>query len=177
MQAFTSHMSRMHEQTQIVAPGADDNPLLEEWGDPFGVPAFDRIEPDHFRPAFAHAFASHASEVAGISGNAAAPTFENTIAALEASGEALTRTLNVFILLAGTHSNDDLLAIEREVAPRRAKHWDGILMDAAVFGRIESLYRARDRLAPSAEAHGVAQPPCLQIDAARAARDRRADAP
>ena len=138
MQAFSSHMSRMNQQTQVLAPGADDNPLLEEWGDPFGVPAFDRIEPDHFRPAFAHAFASHASEVAGISGDAAAPTFENTIAALEASGQALSRTLNVFILLAGTHSNDDLLAIEREVAPRRAKHWDGILMDAALFGPLKN---------------------------------------
>ncbi|HYY39070.1 MAG TPA: peptidase M3, partial [Xanthobacteraceae bacterium] len=106
----------MNQQTQVLAPGADHNPLLEKWGDPFGVPAFDRIEPDHFRGAFAHAFASHAAEVAAISSNAAAPTFENTIAALETSGQALTRTLNAFILLAGTHSNDDLLAIEREVA-------------------------------------------------------------
>jgi len=147
MQAFTSHMSRMHEQTQIVAPGADHNPLLEEWGDPFGCPRFDRIEPDHFRPAFAHAFASHASEVAGISAMRRRRRSRTPSPRSEASGQALTRTLNVFILLAGTHSNDDLLAIEREVAPRRAKHWDGILMDAAVFGRIESLYRARDRLA------------------------------
>jgi peptidyl-dipeptidase Dcp len=155
MQPFTSHMSRMHQQTQILAPGAADNPLLEEWGDPFGVPAFGRIKPDHFRRGFARAFASHAAEVAAIAGNAAAPTFENTIAALEASGQALTRTLNVFILLAGAHSNDDLLATEREVAPLRAKHWDGILMDAALFGRIESLYRAGDRLALSAEQRRV----------------------
>jgi|GraSoiStandDraft_16_1057320.scaffolds.fasta_scaffold104147_2 peptidyl-dipeptidase Dcp len=176
MQAFSSHMSRMNQQTQVLAPGADDNPLLEEWGDPFGVPAFDRIEPDHFRPAFAHAFASHASEVAGISGDAAAPTFENTIAALEASGQALSRTLNVFILLAGTHSNDDLLAIEREVAPRRAKHWDGILMDAALFGRIESLYRARDRLALSAEQRRVLERYYLKFVRAGAALDAGAKA-
>src|SRR6266487_3852142 len=171
MQAFTSHMSRMHEQTQILAPGADDNPLLEEWGDPFGVPAFDRIKPDHFRPAFAHAFASHASEVAGISGDAAAPTFENTIAALEASGHALSRTLNVFILLAGTHSNDDLLAIEREVAPLKAKHWDSIHMDAALFGRIERLYRARDQLALSAEERRVLERHYLKFVRAGAALD------
>src|SRR6266566_5160574 len=176
MQAFSSHMSRMNQQTQVLAPGADDNPLLEEWSDPFGVPAFDRIEPDHFRPAFAHAFASHASEVAGISGDAAAPTFENTIAALEASGQALSRTLNVFILLAGTHSNDDLLAIEREVAPRRAKHWDGILMDAALFGRIESLYRARGRLALSAEQRRVLERYYLKFVRAGAALDAAAKA-
>src|SRR6266540_875789 len=176
MQAFSSHMSRMNQQTQILAPGADHNPLLEEWGDPFGVPAFDRIKPDHFRPAFAHAFASHASEVAAISGNAAAPTFENTIAALEASGQALSRTLNVFILLAGTHSNDDLLAIEREVAPLRAKHWDGILMDAALFGRIDSLYRARDRLALSSEQRRVLERYYLKFVRAGAALDAGAKA-
>jgi peptidyl-dipeptidase Dcp len=176
MQGFTSHMSRMHQQTQILAPGADDNPLLEEWGDPFGVPAFGRIKPDHFRPAFAHAFASHAAEVAAIAGNAAAPSFENTIAALEASGQALTRTLNVFILLAGAHSNDDLLAIEREVAPLRAKHWDGILMDAALFGRIEQLYRACDRLALSAEQQRVLERYYLKFVRAGAALDAGAKA-
>jgi peptidyl-dipeptidase Dcp len=176
MQGFTSHMSRMHQQTQILAPGADDNPLLEEWGDPFGVPAFGRIKPDHFRPAFAQAFASHAAEVAAIAGNAAAPTFENTIAALEASGQALTRTLNVFILLAGAHSNDDLLAIEREVAPLRAKHWDGILMDAALFGRIEQLYRACDRLALSAEQRRVLERYYLKFVRAGAALDAGAKA-
>jgi peptidyl-dipeptidase Dcp len=176
MQPFTSHMSRMHQQTQILAPGAADNPLLEEWGDPFGVPAFDRIKPDHFRGAFARAFASHAAEVAAIAGNAAAPTFENTIATLEASGQALTRTLNVFILLAGAHSNDDLLAIEREVAPLRAKHWDGILMDAALFGRIESLHRAGDRLALSAEQRRVIERYYLKFVRAGAALDAGAKA-
>jgi peptidyl-dipeptidase Dcp len=164
----------MDQQTHLAQP--KDNPLLEEWGDPFGVPAFDRIEPDHFRPAFAHAFASHAAEVAAISGNAAAPTFENTIAALEASGQALTRTLNVFILLAGAHSNDDLLAIEREVAPLRAKHWDGILMDAALFGRVEQLYRERDRLALSAEQRRVLERYYLKFVRAGAALDAGAKA-
>jgi peptidyl-dipeptidase Dcp len=164
----------MDQQTHLAEP--KDNPLLEEWGDPFGVPAFGRITPDHFRPAFAHAFASHAAEVAAISGDAAAPTFGNTIAALEASGQALTRTLNVFILLAGAHTNDDLLAVEREVAPLRAKHWDGILMDAALFGRIESLYRARDRLALSAEQRRVLERYYLKFVRAGAALDAGAKA-
>ena len=164
----------MDQQTQ--AAEAKDNPLLEEWGDPFGVPALGRIKPDHFRPAFAQAFESHAAEVAAISGNAAAPSFENTIAALEASGQALTRTLNVFDLLAGAHTNDDLLAIEREVAPLKAKHWDGILMDAALFGRIESLYRARDRLALSAEQRRVLERYYLKFVRAGAALDAGAKA-
>ena len=144
----------MHPPSQTVVP-EDANPLFEEWGGPFGVPAFDRIRPEHFRPAFAHAFAAHASEVAAIANNAAAPSFANTIAALEQSGDALSRTVNVFNLLAGAHNNDEILAIEREVAPLKAKHWDSIHMDAALFGRIERLYRARDQLALSAEERRV----------------------
>src|SRR5437899_12942869 len=122
MHAFTSHMGRMTEQTQVSAHEADDNPLLAQWGGPFGVPAFDRIRPEHFRPAFARAFAAHAAEVVAIANNAAAPSFANTIAALEKSGDALSRTVNVFNLLAGAHNNDEILAIEREVAPLKAKH-------------------------------------------------------
>jgi peptidyl-dipeptidase Dcp len=168
-QPFTSHIKAMDQQTHLAE--AKHNPLLEEWGDPFGVPALGRIKPDHFRPAFTHAFASHASEVAAISGNAAAPSFENTIAALEASGQALTRTVNVFNLLAGAHTNDELLAIEREVAPLKTKHWDGILMDASLFGRIESLYRSRDRLALSAEQRRVLERYHLKFVRAGAALD------
>src|SRR4029453_15792047 len=78
-QPFTSHITAMDQQTQAAA--AKDNPLLEVWGAPFRVPALGRLKPDHFPPAFAHAFESHAAEVAAISGNAAAPSFENTIAA------------------------------------------------------------------------------------------------
>src|SRR5947208_10201802 len=89
----------MHPPSHTVAPG-DANPVFEEWGGRFGVPAFDRIRPEHFRPAFAHAFAAHATEVVAIANNAAAPSFANTIAALEKSGDALSRTVNVFNLLA-----------------------------------------------------------------------------
>src|SRR5207244_753993 len=142
--AYRPHITAMNQQ--VFAAGADANPLFEEWDGRFGVPAFDRIRPEHFRPAFARAFAAHAAEVAAIANNAAAPSFANTIAALEKSGDALSRTVNVFNLLAGAHNNDEILAIEREVAPLKAKHWDSIHMDAALFGRIERLYRARDQL-------------------------------
>ncbi len=79
------------------------------------------------------------------------PTFANTIDALEASGEALTRVASVFHVLAGAHTNDAILAIERELAPLEAKHWNRILMDAALFRRIDSLHRRRDQLGLSAE--------------------------
>jgi peptidyl-dipeptidase Dcp len=139
---------------QDFAASAHNNPL-DNWGGRFGVPDFDRIKPHHFREAFARAFAAHVAEVAAIAGNTAAPTFANTIAALETSGEALTRTVDVFNLLAGAHNNEEILAIEREVAPVKAKHWDSIHMDATLFGRIERLYQARDQLALSAEERRV----------------------
>src|ERR1043166_5216931 len=129
MHALTSHMRRMNQQTEVSASEAAANPLFEDWGGRFAAPAFDRIKPEHFRPAFARAFAAHAAEVAAIAGNAAAPTFANTIDALETSGATLTRTVNVFNLLAGAHNNEEILAIEREVAPVKAKHWDRIHMD------------------------------------------------
>ena len=161
----------MDQQTEFSASEADDNPLLEKWDGPFGVPAFDRIRPDHFREAFARAFAAHSTEVSAIAGNTAAPSFANTIAALEASGEALTRTVNVFNLLAGAHTDDAILAIERELAPFKAKHWDAILMDAALFGRIDGLYQMRERLALSAEEQRVLERYHLKFVRAGAALD------
>ena len=176
MHALTSHMTHMNEQTQVLAPEAGDNPLLAEWSGPFGVAAFGRIKPEHFRPAFARAFAAHAAEVAAIAGNADAPTFANTIDALESSGEALTRAVDVFDLLAGAHTNDAILAVERELAPFKAKHWDRILMDEALFGRIDTLYRTRERLALSAEQRRVLERYHLKFTRAGAALDAAAKA-
>jgi len=169
-------MRRMNQQTQVSASEVGDNPLLTEWGGGFGVPAFDRIKPEHFRPAFARAFAAHAAEVAAIAGNAAAPTFANTVDALEVSGATLTRAVDVFQLLAGAHTNDAILAIERELAPLKAKHWDRILMDEALFGRIDTLYRMRERLALSAEQRRVLERYHAKFTRAGAALDAAAKA-
>jgi len=166
----------MDQQTQVFASDAGDNPLLAEWSGPFGVAAFGRIKPEHFRPAFARAFAAHAAEVAAVAGNADAPTFANTIDALESSGEALTRAVDVFDLLAGAHTNDAILAVERELAPFKAKHWDRILMDEALFGRIDTLYRTRERLALSAEQRRVLERYHLKFTRAGAALDAAAKA-
>src|SRR5215471_17182492 len=176
MQGAQSHMTTMHEQTHVFAADTDANALAEDSDRPFGVPAFGRIKPDDFRGAFARAFAAHRAEVAAIAANAAAPTFANTIAALEASGAALTRTVNVFNLLADAHTNSAIQAIEREVAPLKAKHWDSILMDATLFGRVDRLYRMRDRLALSAEQRRVLERYYLKFIRAGAALDDAAKA-
>ena len=142
-------MAGMKKAAVNATPG--DNPLLEDWIGPFGVPPFSRIKPGHFMPAFAHAFAEHTGEVAAVAADRAAPTFANTIDALETAGQTLTRVSNVFDLLASADTNDDILAIERELAPLEAKHWNRILMDEALFGRVDALWREREQLALTPE--------------------------
>jgi len=142
-------MAGMKKAAVNATPG--DNPLLEDWIGPFGVPPFSRIKPGHFMPAFAHAFAEHTGEVAAVAADRAAPTFANTIDALETAGQTLTRVSNVFDLLASADTNDDILEIERELAPLEAKHWNRILMDEALFGRVDALWREREQLALTPE--------------------------
>ncbi len=128
------------------APAAQDNPFFETWATPFGVPPFARIRPEHFAPAFARAFAEHEAEIAAIAANPAEPSFENTIVALENAGRALQRVGDVFHHLVGTDSNDVLLAIERDIAPRLAAHWNKVRMNEALYRRIDALFHRRDRL-------------------------------
>jgi len=128
-----------------------DNPLLAAWNTADGVPPFDGIKPEDFRAAYARALAEHEAEIAAIAADPASPSFDNTIAAMEKSGRALTRVGNVFHILVGAHSNDALLAIEREIAPQIARHFNAIHTNAALFRRIDTLARAADTLDLTAE--------------------------
>src|ERR1700693_4893302 len=103
---------------------SSDNPFFAMWSTSFGVPPFDHIRPEHFMPAFERAFREHEAEVKAIAENSAPPKFDNTIVPLEKSGQALARVDDVFNALAGAHTNDALLVIERELSPRSAKHWN-----------------------------------------------------
>ena len=115
------------------------NPLLGAFTAPHGTPPFAAIRPEHFAPAFEHAMAAHAAEIAVIASSAAAPGFDNTIAALERSGTTLERVTAVFDLLAGAHTNDALMAIERDMAPRLEAHWSRIHLDDRLYARIKAL--------------------------------------
>ena len=128
-----------------------DNPLLAKWNTADGVPPFDRIRPDDFRTAYARALAQHEAEIAAIAADPAPPSFDNTIAAMEKSGRALSRVGNAFHVLVGAHSNDALLEIEREIAPQIARHFNAIHTNAALFRRIDALARAIDTLGLTAE--------------------------
>ncbi|HVL71787.1 MAG TPA: peptidase M3, partial [Beijerinckiaceae bacterium] len=94
--------------------------FFEAWGTPFGLPPFDRIGPADFGPAFDRALAEHEAEIAAIAGAGDAPTFDNTVAAMEKAGHPLRRVSAVFFNLAGAHTSDAIQAIEREMAPRLA---------------------------------------------------------
>jgi peptidyl-dipeptidase Dcp len=122
------------------------NPLLAAWTTPFETPPFGEIRPEHFMPAFEQAFADHAAEIAAIVNDLAEPDFDNTVTALERSGKLLNRVSAVFYALVSAHSNPELLAIESDVALRQARHWNPILMNAALFSRVGKVYERRDAL-------------------------------
>ena len=129
----------------------DENPLLEPWTGPFEAPPFDRIEPGHFRPAFDAALKDARREVDAIAANPAPPTFANTIEALERSGRSLDRVGGVFFNLTGAATNDELQAIEREIAPVLARHRNDTYLNEALFKRIDALKAQEDGLGLSAE--------------------------
>jgi peptidyl-dipeptidase Dcp len=128
-----------------------DNPFFADWTTSDGVPPFDRVKPEHFRPAYERAVAEHEAEIAAVAGDPSPPSFDNTIAALEKSGRSLTRVSNVFHVLAGAHSNDALLEIEREIAPLIARHWNKIHTNTALFRRIDALAKGAETLGLTAE--------------------------
>ena len=115
---------------------AQANPLLKAWQTPFETPPFAEITPEHFLPAFEQAFADHAAEIAAITHDPAAPDFANTITALERSGKLLAKVSAVFYDLVSAHSNPAILEIDKEVSLRMARHWNPIMMNAVLFGRI-----------------------------------------
>ena len=122
------------------------NPLLTQWATPFGLPPFESIAPEHYKPAFDAALAEQQKQIAAIAEDADEPSFANTIEALEKSGQALKKVGGVFFNLAGSHTNDAIQAVEREMAPILAKHRNSIFMNEALYRRVAALYEKRDSL-------------------------------
>src|SRR5215472_7947514 len=123
---------------------ASQNPLLAHWSGGFELPPFAAIQPGHYRPAFDRALAEHRTEIDGIAANTDMPTFDNTIVALEKSGRALDRVSNVFFVLAGADTSDEIEAIERDIAPLLAPHSNALYLNRALYARIAALHEKRD---------------------------------
>ncbi len=137
------------EAEPAPAPAADvvvENPFFSESPHDFSFPPFDEIANAHYRPAFERGMAEQIAEVEAIATQQAAPDFENTIVALELSGQLLDRVSSVFFALSSAHTNDDILALQQQLAPELAAHYDSILLNRDLFARIESLYENRDAL-------------------------------
>lgn len=128
------------------------NPFFSAWTTPYEAPPFDRIETADFKPAYLEALEQHRAEIAAIGGNDAAPSFDNTIAALERSGKLLRKVDMVFGQLSSAITNEQLQAVERDVALLVARHWNSIFLDGKLFARIDALYGKRDTLGLDPEA-------------------------
>jgi peptidyl-dipeptidase Dcp len=123
-----------------------DNPFLRPSTLPYEMPPFDKINDASYRPAFEAGMAEQRNQVAVIANDLAAPTFENTVVALERSGRILYRVSNVFFNLQGANTNDELDAIARDFAPKLSEHQDAIYLDPKLFARVKALYEGRDAL-------------------------------
>lgn len=128
------------------------NPFFEAWTTPFEAPPFSAIKTEHFAPAYEAALAEHSAEIAAITDNDEAPSFENTIVALERSGKNLDRLDLVFSQLTSAKADDALQAVERYVAPLLARHWNAIFLNPKLFARVDALYEERNALGLSPEA-------------------------
>ncbi len=127
------------------------NPAIFNWDGPLGLPRFDAISKDDFAGAFDEALAADRADVNAIADNADAPTFDNTITALELAGEKLNRVSALFWNLTGTVSDDTLRALERDIAPRMSRHSSETASNTALFARIDTLWQQRDALAITSE--------------------------
>lgn len=122
------------------------NPLLQQWHTPFGMPPFESIKAAHFEEAFEKGLQQHQDEILAISHNPEPASFDNTLVALEASGELLNQTSNVFFNLSASHSSPEIQRIEREMAPKLAAHSAALYLNAALFDRIEVLVQQQANL-------------------------------
>ena len=127
------------------------NPFFVVSNLPYQAPRFDLIKNEHYQPALERGMAEQRAEVAAIANNPDAPSFMNTIVAMEKTGALLNRAGAVFGNLAGAHTNPEIQKVQATLAPKFAAHQDAILLDGKLFARIKSLYDQRDSLGLDAE--------------------------
>ena len=137
--------------TAGVVAQANQNPLLAQWAGPHGgTPPFDRVRVADFKPALEAGMAEQLAEIDKIAADPAAPTFENTIAAMERAGQTLDRVTTVYGVWGSTMNTPEFQAVQREMAPKLAAFGDKITQNEALFHRIEAIYNspAKAQLTP-----------------------------
>jgi peptidyl-dipeptidase Dcp len=123
-----------------------DNPLLQPWTAPHGLPPFAQIRAEHFAPALEVAMREHRAELDAIALQTEAPSFDNTAARLDASGRAMARIEGVFHNLCASETSDALQAAQRALAQPLAAHRNALYLNAALFARLDALHRQRESL-------------------------------
>jgi peptidyl-dipeptidase Dcp len=130
---------------------AADNPLLQDWDTPYGLPPFDRIRPEQVEPALRRAMQMHRDELAAIASQTAPPSFDNTAAAFDRAGAVLGRVASVFYNLTASATSPELQAVQRAMAGPMAEHSSAVYMDASLFSRLDVLHRERQASGLTAE--------------------------
>jgi peptidyl-dipeptidase Dcp len=148
--ATTPKSDAMTESSPAVASPAAaiaaSNPLFTQSPLYLQAPPWDLIKDEHYQPALEEGMRQQKAEVRAIADNPAAPTFDNTIIAMERSGALLSRARRAFNVATGTNTNDTIQKIESDMAPKLSQHADSIYLDAPLFARIHALYQKRDSL-------------------------------
>ncbi|WP_426061922.1 M3 family metallopeptidase [Hymenobacter sp. B1770] len=143
---MTPTPSQAQTASAATATAPANNPLLAAWAGPYGgVPAFDKVQVNQFKPALEAAMAENLREIDAIANNKQAATFENTIAALERAGQRLDEVRTVYGIWSGTLSTPEVQAIEREMSPRMAAFSDQINQNEPLFRRIEAVYNSPEK--------------------------------
>ena len=129
-----------------VADTSSVNPFFIEYTTPFGVPPFEQIRVEHYKPAFLKGMKEQTAEIEAIVNNPDEATFENTIVALDRSGELLTKVAYAFSGQASVNTNDEIQALEQELSPLLSKHSDDISLNPKLFARVKSVYENQAKL-------------------------------
>lgn len=129
------------------AGGADgDNPFFAAYSTPFGVPPFDQIKFEHYKPAILKGMEEGRKEIDAIVNNPEAPTFENTIVALDKQGELLRRVQIVFGGQNSVNTDDKMQELSKEMSPLLSKYSDDINLNPKLFARVKAVYEQKDKL-------------------------------
>ena len=129
-----------------TAPAQDANPFLAPYTAKYEIPPFEQIKPAHYLPALKAAIAEHNREIDAIVKNPEAPTFENTVLALDRAGRTYDRVANVYMALSESNMTPDLEAVGKDFEPMMTAHADEVAMNPGLFKRIKVLYDNRDKL-------------------------------
>ena len=122
------------------------NPFFQSYNTPFNVPAFDKIKNEHFKPAILEGIKRNEAEINLIANNLEAPTFDNTILAMENAGQLLSEVNRVFGNYNSANTNDELQALAKEIAPNLSSHYDNISLNEKLFARVKTLWNKKESL-------------------------------